>query len=694
MSMVSPTIGKDHTTEKVKNKTPPSPSPSNDNLGKEKVKVKKGMVIVTQNFRGGLKDEAGREEAVLQLRRQHIDVICGQESGLPKDIQLKRWDTGELFISGGDKDNKRSRAGNVFILSRRMAEAYLKGGSQFTKHCPRLLSIQIPVNKKTVHIVNPHFPDSDRKKVKELEAYKIRVYDVLQKVPRKHLLVWAGDFNASTGIATDDKDEVCGPHGNPHQNTAGRELKNMAGLFGLKDVITFHEQKTEGTWVHMRSKNWHQIDRVFMRSADMNLVKKCVNGLMITDSDHFSVRLNLSTTQTKKDTPTTRQLRGKQDYDSTFATFADEEKKKKILNEIVGIYKQRKEESEHDRLMKAVEMIVSKLPPKKKIVAGWADLNYEFLGEAISARNEACLKYAKTKTDCDKQLLTQTRHHLKKMKTKAKNLWLLAEVSDGNNSTLPGRQKHQQTSKAIWQLARKIRKGLDKWYSSDERNIRGLNGTVSLTAEENVDNFRLQFENLFINDVDRDRGDQHYKKMTRRKTDRKWLPPTRHELEKSLRKLKDVAPGLSGIPSVVWKSFLSNETLLQTLLSIMKKCWIDSEVPETWTKLFTAVLPKKGDMSLFKNYRGISMAEVLAKVYATILKTRLEALYEDIAPEYCCGFRRGRGRNDSVYTVKQILRTRKEWGKESFVVFWDAIKCFDRIPREYVWTSMEILICK
>ena len=105
----------------------------------------------------------------------------------------------------------------------------------------------------------------------------------------------------------------------------------------------------------------------------------------------------------------------------------------------------------------------------------------------------------------------------------------------------------------------------------------------------------------------------------------------------------------------------------------MKKCWIDGEVPETWTKLFTAVLPKKGDMSLFKNYRGISMADVLAKVYATILKTRLEALYEDIAPEYCCGFRRGRGRNDSVYTVKQILRTRKEWGKESFVVFWDAI---------------------
>ena len=85
------------------------------------------------------------------------------------------------------------------------------------------------------------------------------------------------------------------------------------------------------------------------------------------------------------------------------------------------------------------------------------------------------------------------------------------------------------------------------------------------------------------------------------------------------------------------------------------------------------------------------MAEVLAKVYATILKERLENLYEDIAPEFCCGFRRGRGRNDSVYTVKQILRTRREWGKESFVVFWDVIKCFDRIPREHILTSMDIL---
>jgi hypothetical protein len=166
------------------------------------------------------------------------------------------------------------------------------------------------------------------------------------------------------------------------------------------------------------------------------------------------------------------------------------------------------------------------------------------------------------------------------------------------------------------------------------------------------------------------------------------------EVKKGLRELKDVAAGESGVPAAVWRSFLADEKLCTLLLRIMRECWNSGVVPEQWTVMHMNVLSKSGpgmDFSLLKNYRGIAIAEVMAKLYAGILKERLEAFYETIAPDICCGFRRGRSRNDSVFVVKEVLRKRKEWGQETFLVLWDVVKMFDRIPKEHIWTSMRLL---
>ena len=150
--------------------------------------------------------------------------------------------------------------------------------------------------------------------------------------------------------------------------------------------------------------------------------------------------------------------------------------------------------------------------------------------------------------------------------------------------------------------------------------------------------------------------------MKERVNDRSWMPPTKHELIKALQALKDVAAGNSGLPPSIWRSFILDEDLLVILLSIMQKCWKDKAVPKSWTTMYFNVLAKAGpgnDLSLLKNYRGIAIAEVLSKVYTSILKSRLDTFYESIAPEYCCGFRKGRGRSDSIFAVKQQLRKLK-----------------------------------
>jgi len=103
------------------------------------------------------------------------------------------------------------------------------------------------------------------------------------------------------------------------------------------------------------------------------------------------------------------------------------------------------------------------------------------------------------------------------------------------------------------------------------------------------------------------------------------------------------------------------------------------------------VLFKKGARNEVGNYRGISMAETLSKRYTTILKKRLEGCYEATVPEHCNGFRRGRGRIDSIFMLKETLRKRKAKGLDSHCMFYDFIKCFDKISRDCMWKSMQVM---
>ena len=47
------------------------------------------MVAATQNMRG-LTSESDREEIRLQMERQHIDLVCGQETWMNTDKSVQR----------------------------------------------------------------------------------------------------------------------------------------------------------------------------------------------------------------------------------------------------------------------------------------------------------------------------------------------------------------------------------------------------------------------------------------------------------------------------------------------------------------------------------------------------------------------------------------------------------------------------
>jgi hypothetical protein len=97
-------------------------------------------------------------------------------------------------------------------------------------------------------------------------------------------------------------------------------------------------------------------------------------------------------------------------------------------------------------------------------------------------------------------------------------------------------------------------------------------------------------------------------------------------------------------------------------------------------------VPKKGDISICDNWRGISLIELLGKVFARVIQNRLQSVAEtgvDVLPESQCGFRPGRGTIDMVLNAAPAVEGR-EHGCLLYT-FVDPKKAYDTVSRPLLW---------
>ena len=112
--------------------------------------------------------------------------------------------------------------------------------------------------------------------------------------------------------------------------------------------------------------------------------------------------------------------------------------------------------------------------------------------------------------------------------------------------------------------------------------------------------------------------------------------------------------------------------------------WMSECTPEDLNIGLLKILPKKGDLKLPGNYRGIMMLEAAYKV-GIILHGRLLPISEGLDHENQCGFRPGRSCTDAIFNIKSALKKRSEHGIESWALCIDLFKAFDRVPRDLLW---------
>ena len=172
---------------------------------------------------------------------------------------------------------------------------------------------------------------------------------------------------------------------------------------------------------------------------------------------------------------------------------------------------------------------------------------------------------------------------------------------------------------------------------------------------------------------------------------------TESELRKAVFKQKDnKSPGIDSISSEILKA--SYDTISPFLLSLYNRMFMTAEYPRSWGEGIIAPIFKKGDVNDAGNYRGITLINIMAKIYSQLLLNRLTewADIHDKITHNQFGFQKGKSIADCIFILHSVISKVLGSGQKLYCVFIDYEKCFDKINRLFLWQKLitENVSCK
>ena len=133
--------------------------------------------------------------------------------------------------------------------------------------------------------------------------------------------------------------------------------------------------------------------------------------------------------------------------------------------------------------------------------------------------------------------------------------------------------------------------------------------------------------------------------------------------------------GPDNIPPLIWKHKNFQNLLLKLCNHSLSTC----RPPKIWHQSQVIPVPKKGDLSLASNYRGISLMPIAAKIYNKLILNRLVPFVEPLLRNNQNGFRRGRSTLSQILCLRRLIEESKACKTDLALVFVDFSKAFDSV---------------
>ncbi|BHF69355.1 Dynein regulatory complex subunit 3 [Sparganum proliferum] len=154
--------------------------------------------------------------------------------------------------------------------------------------------------------------------------------------------------------------------------------------------------------------------------------------------------------------------------------------------------------------------------------------------------------------------------------------------------------------------------------------------------------------------------------------------PSEVEVADAIRKLRNnKAPGADDIPAEIYKSCVDN--LAPWLHEVIEQAWRDDVVSDDWGLGILVPTPKQCDTTRCGNYRGVSLFDVAAKIFAIGLLRPFRAVRDSRTRPNQDGFRAGHGCTYQILTLRRILEFRHSYQQPTAVCFIDFAVAFDSV---------------
>ena len=428
-----------------------------------------------------------------------------------------------------------------------------------------------------------------------------------------------------------------GNHKYSLHNLSNRNGQHLAD-FTIENRLTClntNFQKREGKlWTYTYANNTKaQIDYVFINKKWKNSAVNCeaYSSFAGVSSDHRIVMAKIWLRLQKNATRTTTTIH----YDWALLDNKDIRDKYKIALRKKFDVLQEKTET-HTPNDKYENFVNAHLEAAAKYIPTKHRTKSRVLWEALAVRE----KYAdvKTASKCNRKNPTNTHAlKLKKAQNELASIYLKEYIQNQIGKIRNSVEDRQ--SRIAWQIINKV----------SRRNSTAKAKLKATNQQEWIKQWKQHFENLLGNL--QKVAHEPIMRIISKQFDIKLGLFTLEELDSVLKKIKNrEAAGLDEIPPKVWKTRQFNDILLWHCNAVYNQNPIDR-----WMKGYILPFPKKGDLGLAKNYRGITLTSIAAKIYNPLLGNHIEPKINNILRKNQNSFQRNRFTTSQILTIHRIL---------------------------------------
>lgn len=151
-------------------------------------------------------------------------------------------------------------------------------------------------------------------------------------------------------------------------------------------------------------------------------------------------------------------------------------------------------------------------------------------------------------------------------------------------------------------------------------------------------------------------------------------------------------PGMDGIPPELYKAVAKIPEFLTLLCRIFNKIFNSAKYPSTWDTGMVAMMFKgKGEADNPDNYRGISLLNVLSKIFCKTIAQRLQTWAETTnrINIYQAGFRKNYSPIDDAFVLNTLIeKTFSKKRKKLYSAYIDYKRAFDSVNRQALWFKL------